>query len=197
MAGNGVTGVVLAAGASRRLGRPKQLVRVDGVPLVVQAVSALAPHCDRGVICVVGAGGDEVCAVLDGLDVTVVDNPEWSEGIAASIRCGVARVPADARSILLALCDQPRVRSADFARLVTAGCAAPTSVVAAGYGKGYGVPALFPVAYRDALMALRGDCGAKGIIAGAAPRRVVAMPDAAFDVDRREDLQQLRRPDTR
>jgi len=163
----GVAGVVLAAGASRRLGRPKQLVEAAGVPLVVRTIRALAAHCDRGVICVIGAGGEAVRAVLDGLDVTIIDNPDWSEGIAASIRCGVAHVPADARAILLTVCDQPRVGSADFARLVAAGRDAPSAVVAAGYGDGYGVPALFPA------------------------RRIVAMPAAAFDVDRVADLQQL------
>jgi len=189
--GPGLAGIVLAAGASRRLGRPKQLVEWNGTTLLERTVHAIFEYCDCGVICVLGAYDADVRTALEGCDVRIVVNTEWREGIGASIRSGVEQVPANARAILLTVCDQPRVQSSDFARLIADWCAEPQAVVAAGYGDGYGVPAIFPVAYRDDLTALHGDRGAKAVI-GAAPRkRIVEMPTAAFDIDHRDDLARL------
>ncbi len=186
--GAGIAGVVLAAGASRRLGRPKQLVELDGVPLLVRAGRAMLSHCEYGVICVLGAHAAEVEAALEGMPVQVVVNSSWGEGIAASIRAGVQQVPTDARAILLSVCDQPLVDSADIGRLAAAWQEEPSVVVAAGYSDGCGVPAIFPATYRDDLIALKGDRGAKALLGAATHRRVVDMPNAAFDVDDRTGL---------
>jgi molybdenum cofactor cytidylyltransferase len=193
--GLGIAGVVLAAGASRRLGRPKQLVELNGAPLLAWTLRAILAHCDRGVICVLGAHAADVRPALDGFDVQIVVNTDWREGIGASIRVGVERVPTDAQAILLAVCDQPLVCSADFARLIADWRIEPQAIAAAGYGNGhnvsYGVPAIFPAAYRGNLIGLRGDQGAKALIGGASRRRIVAMPNAAFDVDDKADLARL------
>lgn len=191
-AGMGIAGVVLAAGASRRLGRPKQLVELEGVPLLVRTVQAILEHCDRGVICVLGAHAADVRPALEDLDVQIVVNKDWREGIGASIRAGAGHVPGDTQAILLAVCDQPLVCNADFARLVADWRIEPRAVAAAGYGDSYGVPAIFPAAYRGDLAALRGDRGAKALIGRASRRRIVEMPNAAFDVDDDADLARLR-----
>ena len=196
VAGMGIAGIVLAAGASNRLGKPKQLVELDGEPLLARTVRAILEHCDRGVICILGAHAADVRSALDDFDVRIVINTDWREGIGASIRVGVEHVPADARAILLTVCDQPLVRSSDFARLVADWQIDPQAVAAAGYdgghSEGYGVPAIFPAVYRDDLAALRGDQGAKALIGGAVRRRIVQMPDAAFDIDDSADLARLR-----
>lgn len=187
----GIAGVLLAAGASRRLGRPKQLVELDGASLLERAARAIASHCDHGVICVLGAHAQEVRVALDAVEVRIVVNPDWREGIGTSIRFGVRHVPGDARAILLTVCDQPFVRGAEFGRLVADWRANPQAVVAAGYGEGFGVPAIFPAAYRRQLEGLNGDRGAKALIAGAPNRRFVDMPNADFDVDDVADLERL------
>jgi len=64
--GMGIAGIVLAAGASQRLGRPKQLVELDGEPLLVRTVRAILAHCDRGVTCILGANAADVRSALDG-----------------------------------------------------------------------------------------------------------------------------------
>lgn len=189
--GFGIAGIVLAAGGSRRLGTPKQLVELDGEPLLARTVRAVFSHCDRGVICVLGAHAAEVCTTLNDIDVQIVVNTNWHEGIGSSIRVGVEHVPSDVRAILLAVSDQPLVCSADFSRLVADWLIEPQAVVVAGYGDGFGVPAIFPVNYRGDLTALHGDRGAKRLIASAPRRRIVDMPNAAFDVDNSADLKRL------
>jgi len=188
----GLAGIVLAAGASHRLGRPKQLVELDGMPLIARTVVALLGHCDLGVSCVLGAHADDIRAAVEGYDVRIIFNTDWREGVATSIRAGIEPVPVDARAILLSVCDQPLVSSADYARLVSNWHEDPAVITAAGYGDDYGVPAIFPTAYRGDLVALRGDRGAKSIIDRAPDRRIVAMPDAAFDIDDSDDLERLR-----
>lgn len=192
----GLAGIVLAAGASQRLGRPKQLVELDGMPLIARTVLAMHGYCELGVSCVLGAHADDIRAALAGYDVRIIINTHWREGIATSIRAGVEPVPADARAILLTVCDQPLVSSADYARLVTNWCDEPAVITVAGYGNDhgddFGVPAIFPSAYRGDLAALRGDRGAKSIIDRVSRRRIVEMPDAAFDIDDKDDLSRLR-----
>jgi molybdenum cofactor cytidylyltransferase len=190
--GQGIAGIVLAAGGSQRLGRPKQLVELDGTPLIARTVMAMLGHCDLGVICVLGAHADDIQAVLDGYGVRIIINTDWREGIATSIQTGVKHIPADAKAILLTVCDQPLVGSADFARLVNGWRDDPEAITVAGYGDDYGVPAIFPSAFRGELSALRGDRGAKSIIGSVPHRRIVDMPAAAFDIDDQDDLARLR-----
>ncbi|HJP37571.1 MAG TPA: nucleotidyltransferase family protein [Gammaproteobacteria bacterium] len=186
-----LTGIVLAAGASLRLGRPKQLVELDGVPLLVRTLQLLLAYCDRDVICVLGAHAADIRPLLDRMDIRIVVNPDWHEGLGASIRTGVAHVPGDARAILLSVCDQPLVCQADIARLGAEWQLDQQAIVAAGYSGGYGVPAIFPAAYRDDLAALHGHKGAKGLIDTTPGRRIVEMPNAAFDIDDSADLARL------
>jgi molybdenum cofactor cytidylyltransferase len=193
--GRGLAGIVLAAGASQRLGRPKQLVEWNGVPLIVRTVVAMRRHCNLGVSCILGAHAEEIRAALDGHDVRIIINTDWCEGIATSIRAGIESVPADAQAVLLTVCDQPLVSDLDYARLVTHWRDDPAAITVAGYGDDYGVPAIFPVAYRGELAELRGDRGAKSVIDCTSRRQIVAMPDAAFDIDDKDDLQRLRELD--
>ena len=89
-----VATVVLAAGGSRRMGSPKQLLRIDGVTLVRRAAEkALASRC-QGVYIVVGAAAETVRRELSELSLEVIDNPNWEEGLAGSIRVGIEAVRA-------------------------------------------------------------------------------------------------------
>lgn len=106
-------------------------------------------------------------------DVRVVINDHAEEGIASSIRLGVA---ACDDAVLLMLCDQPHVTAAHLRAMIDTN--AP--LVATGYAGVAGVPALFGARYRDALLALRGDKGAQSLLGGAV---VVACEAAAVDVD--------------
>ena len=191
--GFAIAGVLVAAGDSSRLGAPKQLVEFAGEPLVLRAARAAVEHCTAGLVVVTGAMHEPVEAALTGISVTVARNPEWREGIGASIRCGVRATDARADAFLVLLCDQPQVGAEELASLVAAWRAAPEAIAAAGYAGSHGVPAVFPACFRQRLMDLSGDRGARALIDAADNLTVVEMPVAAFDVDTPEDVQRMSR----
>ncbi len=186
-----IAAVLLAAGGSSRLGRPKQLLEHDGEPLVRRAArAALGAGVDELVV-VTGAEAAAVEAALDGLPLRRVRNDDWRQGLGRSIACGVEAVAADA--VLLLLADQPAVDAALLRELLAAGREGHRRVACA-YAGGLGVPALFAGgADREALLALEGDGGARGLLA-ADRTSVHAIPaeQAAFDVDDEADWSRWR-----
>jgi len=189
-----IAGILLAGGGSSRLGAPKQLVKLDGEPLILRAARAAADYCAAGLVVVTGAIHEPVEAALAGIGATVVNNPDWQEGIGASIRCGASAADARADALLLMLCDQPHVGGEELRELIAAWRAAPESIVAAGYAGSHGVPAVFPARFRRQLTELRGDRGARALIDAADKVIVVDMPAAAIDIDTPEDVRKLHGP---
>jgi molybdenum cofactor cytidylyltransferase len=166
-----VTAVVLAAGFSRRLGHAKQLVEIDGETLIHRAARIAAEACGHVVVVTRAPFVD----ALRDLPVRVVLNDAAEEGIASSIRLGVA---ACDDAVLLMVCDQPHVTAAHLRALL----ATHARCVATGYAGVAGVPALFAAEYRDALLALRGDRGAQALLANAV---VVPLEGGEIDVDQK------------
>ena len=181
-----VPAVILAAGASRRLGRPKQLVLVEGETLLRRTVRAALAGC-LPVLVVVGAQAREVEASLAGMPVQVVDNPEWEEGMAASIRAGVRALPPGSPAALFLVCDQLAVDGALVGRLLEVRRAQPDAIVACAYGDTRGTPTLFPARCFPQLLALRGDRGARDLLAGP-DVLTVPFPAGTADVDTPADL---------
>lgn len=189
---NALAGVVLAAGASNRLGQPKQLVAFDGRSLLQHAVEKCLPVCPLGVIVVTGAEREAVGKTLRGEPVQIVHNKAWREGLASSISAGIAAVPDKSKAVLLMLCDQPMLSSEELAQLVSVWTGHPDRVVASRYGGTFGAPAIFPRAVFPMLEALSGDRGAKSVIGQLADSILVDVPGAELDIDRPEDLDRLR-----
>jgi molybdenum cofactor cytidylyltransferase len=180
----GLHALVLAAGPSRRLGRPKQLLVHEGRTLVERAVDTAEASGAEGVTVVVGAAAGAVAAPLAGRAVQLVASPRWADGMGASLAAGVAGLPADCEGALVLLCDQPRVAPEAIARMAAAWRREPDRVVAAAYGGTAGAPAIFPRRLFPALRALAGDGGARARAAAAgAAALLVPLPEAAFDVD--------------
>jgi molybdenum cofactor cytidylyltransferase len=185
--------VLLAAGGSARLGRPKQLAQVGGETLVRRAAAACLASAVRRTHVVVGAHGDAVAAELAGLAVEIVANDRWAEGMSSSIRAGLAAA-AGADGVLLVLADQPGLRS-DVLDALARALETPASIAACAYGGGLGAPAAFGRAHFPALAALHGDEGARRLLARHAPAVIaVAFPEGELDVDREEDLERARAP---
>ena len=176
-----VSGVLLAAGASRRLGRAKQLLVWEGETLVRRAARAALDAGVDELIVVTGAERNAVVAALAGLDVRVVDNPGWPEGIGSSVAAGVRA--ASGASVLLLLADQPGVDAALLADLIGAGEAGHERVACA-YGGVIGVPALFSdPSDLAALRELSGDRGAAHLLREGAAVHAIAAEQAAHDID--------------
>lgn len=181
--------IVLAAGASTRFGSPKQLVRIEGRPLLHAVVSRAVEVAGHSVTVVLGAHASELTALLRHTPATVIVNREWEEGMASSIRAGLFQVPGAADGVMLMLADQPGVSAEDLRRLAGAWRRQPDSILAAQYSGVAGVPAIFPRwVFRD-LAQLRGDRGAQVLLQRYADRVArLRMPSAAVDIDRPEDL---------
>jgi CTP:molybdopterin cytidylyltransferase MocA len=176
--------LVLAAGGSRRLGRPKQLVASSGQALVARTVGLARALGPRWLGVVLGAGAGRVKPALNGLADEIIVARDWHAGMAASLRRGVGRVPADARYLLVMTVDQWQLQSRDLADLLAAAGRIP---VAAAYDGRLGVPAIFPRAYIKQLGALRGDQGARRLLTQGTAI-AVPMPRAAADLDTPADL---------
>jgi CTP:molybdopterin cytidylyltransferase MocA len=190
--------IVLAAGASRRFGSPKQLVRVDGRPMLHTVVTHAASLAGHAVTVVLGSGANELAGLLRHTPATVVVNRSWEEGMGSSLRAGMARLPGTPAAVLVMLADQIAVTLEDLRRLTAAWRRNPQAVSAASYDGIVGVPAVFPRRCFTALGEQRGDKGARQLLQRELDTLVrVPMPHAAIDIDIPEDLLQLearRRP---
>lgn len=187
--------VILAAGASRRMGSPKQLIEIDGRPLLVRAIEAALAAPVWPVVVVLGANAVAIRPVIGHLPVLVIENPAWSEGMASSIREGVATLRQFSRTLdaaVLALCDQPGFSAATVESLLAAHRATGRGIVAARYAGRLGAPALFAREHFAALTALTGEEGARDLL-NADPARVAAveLPELARDLDTPADLEGL------
>jgi CTP:molybdopterin cytidylyltransferase MocA len=182
-----VAAVVLAAGASKRLGEPKQLVVLGGETLLERAVRVAREANCWPVIVVVGAQYEQVLGNSVLGDAVLVINDQWKEGMASSIRLGVRTlrsVAKEAEGVLLMTCDQPAVTVKHLLRLKLR-----AEVKASRYPGRNGVPAFFPKEYFDQLMELKGDAGARELLAEA---RYEELENGELDVDTLADLKRAR-----
>ena len=181
--------IVLAAGASTRFGSPKQLAQVQGVPLLLQVLNRATAVAGHAVSVVLGAHASEMVLALARSSAAIVLNRDWEEGMAASIRAGIRSMPGSCGGALLLLADQVSVTVGDLQRLVDTWRRNPRCVVAAQYSGQLGVPAMFPRGEFAALLALRGEHGARTVLRNPAKSVLgVPMPSAALDIDYPEDL---------
>jgi molybdenum cofactor cytidylyltransferase len=193
--------ILLAAGASSRMGEPKQLLKFEGETLLHRAARAALETRQHPVIVVLGFRADAMREEIAALGALTVVNQSWHEGMSSSIRCGLQRAleaiaPDRIEAAILMLCDQPFVTSNVLMRLIDAYHARQALVVASAYEtdgeKTLGVPALFSRALFPELMALDGAQGAKRIIVRhGAEAASVRVPEAAFDVDTPGDYHAL------
>lgn len=187
--------IVLAAGASTRLGAPKQLLNYRGRSLLRHAAeTAVASLCQRTVV-VLGAHAAGLRGEVEGLEIEVVENTEWAEGVGSSIKVGISRLNESASDIsaaVIMLCDQPLISTKVIDELVKTHHGIGAAIVASEYQGTLGVPALFAREMFPELMKLRGDKGAKQIIMRHLHRvNVVASPASAIDIDTRKDYESL------
>ena len=178
-----VAAVVLAAGASRRLGRPKQLVRLGDETLLERTVRICHEAGCIPVVVVLGAAAATLCEQCDLSDVHVVVNDEWAQGMGTSIRAGARVLGSDIEGCLILTCDMPAVSAEHLQKLMHVG-----DLAASAYAGRRGVPAYFPSATVGELLKLRGDEGARELLERARP---VELAYGELDVDTTADLERM------
>jgi CTP:molybdopterin cytidylyltransferase MocA len=166
-----VTGLLLAAGAGRRMGSPKALLRdPDGTAWVARVAQLLLEGGCAGVVVVVGAAADAVIPLVPA-SAQVVVATTWAEGMGASLRAGLAAVPTTSDAVVVSLVDTPGVTAQVVARLVA--LAGPAVLARAGYGGRPGHPVLIGRAHWPGVAAHSlGDAGARGYLAACDVRLV-------------------------
>jgi molybdenum cofactor cytidylyltransferase len=191
-----VAAIVLAAGASRRLGQPKQLLMLGGETLLGRALRLATEAGAAPVFSVLGANHEVILSTIQSENTIVVVNRNWVLGLATSIQAGLQAVESTTPNIagvLVMTCDQPRL-NADHLRLLIKAFeakSAPT-IVASSYDDARGTPAVFPRNSFPRLLALRGDRGARAVIARP-PCPVISLSfmGGEIDIDLPTDLAQL------
>lgn len=182
--------LILAAGASTRLGQPKQLVLFRGEPLLRRTARlALAAGAEPVLVVIPAQEGTTPCpheTALAGLPATILQNRNATEGMGSSLRLGIAALPPTTQRVLLLVCDQPLLRPEHLRTLLNA----LGSVAAARYNDRLGVPAVFNRQHFPALADVHGDQGARSLLRSL-PVTAVPLPEAALDIDTPEDLLKL------
>ena len=186
---------MLAAGASRRLPGPKQLLRHRGVTLLRHAAEVAVAVAGRSVVVVLAAGTARLRAELSGLAVRIVENPDAARGLSTSLRAGLDALceGREPDAALFLACDQPLLTADVLRHIVAAFAASRPPAVACAYAGTVGVPALFARSLFAELRSLEGDQGAKRVLErlGARVARVPFEP-GGLDVDTPEDAAGLK-----
>jgi molybdenum cofactor cytidylyltransferase len=194
-----IVGIVLAAGSSQRMGRPKQLLPLDGRPLLQHVVDAMAASLLDDIVVVLGHEADAIrAAITVPAHARVVVNPRYAEGQSTSLACGLAAASAEAEAAAVLLGDQPGVDAALIDGMVRAYRSAGAPVVRPiwrdGHGEPYpGHPVVLARRIWREVAALAGDGGARSLFAGH-PEWVREIPmtgEPPRDVDDPTDYQRM------
>jgi len=179
---------VLAAGTSRRLGRPKQLLHVAGEPQLRRQCRCALDAAVGDVVVILGSNADQHRRVISDLPVDVCINEEWTEGLAATLRRAIGAAQQRRAALLVLPCDQYRIIPEDLCALSEMWRQMP-STACLSRAEGYaGPPAILPLEYHNHVLRLRGDVGARAILfASERPPAEIINPRAMFDLDSPED----------
>jgi molybdenum cofactor cytidylyltransferase len=187
--------LLLAAGQSSRLGRPKQLLELAGETLLSKTVNGALGIDGIPVVVVLGAHADRLTHLLEDPRLKVTHNAGWKEGMASSIRVGLSEIDQyypEAEGVLITVCDQPGLDTATLVRLMELQRNTGKPVAASTYAGRLGTPAIFHRSILPSLMQLEGDKGARHLLMGMADSVAVLPFEAgALDIDTEEDYQRL------
>lgn len=189
-----VAAVILAAGGSTRMGQLKQLLPVDGQPMVRQVTQTVCAAGLAQVIVVLGAQADRVREAVHDLPVEIVVNEEWAAGMGRSLRAGLEAIRPEIQAALIVLADQPRLTPTLLQKLVSRYQATRAAIVAPFYQGRQGNPVLFDRGLFAELMAIEGDQGGRSLLTRY-PEQIerveVDDPAVVLDIDTREEYEQL------
>lgn len=186
--------VILAAGASTRLGRPKQLLQFQQQSLIKRLVSE-AKKVTATVIVVTGFEHAKIVTELKDEPVLLVENKDWVQGMGSSIKEGMKNLKSlvpNAGAIILAVCDQPFVNAALFTAMIELHKRSGKKIVACSYADSLGTPVLFERSYFDILLQLNSREGAKKLLQQYTTDVVLLpFPKGTIDIDTASDYEAL------
>ena len=191
-----VGAIILAAGASRRLGQPKQLLMHGGETLLQRALRFVNDAAATPVFAVLGAQHERILQSVTMRDAIPVINERWEQGISTSIHAGLdalEEIAPNAAGALILICDQPRLTADHLCALMDAFAAQSEAViVASAYAGVLGIPAVFPRSVFAHLRSLSGDKGALALLVKPPCRLIeVSFSGGEVDIDQPADLSQL------
>jgi molybdenum cofactor cytidylyltransferase len=194
-----VGAIILAAGGSRRFGRPKQLLAFHGESLVRRAVRSASEGGCGWIAVVVGEQRDLIEMELRDTPAVLVENAEWQRGLGSSIRSGLSHLLSTQPgldAVVLVACDQPFVDASLIKSLIAQQETSGKPIVASSYADTLGVPALFDRACFESLLALPDDSGAKALIESrSADVAQVEFERGVLDIDTPADFERIRTQD--
>ncbi len=189
--------IVLAAGASRRMNAPKQLLQFDGKTLLRRAVETAVESNYKPVVVVLGANFENVRAEIEDLPLEIIFNQDWQRGLSSSIKIGLEnllRIAPNITAVMITLADQPFVTANHINLFTEKFYHSDNLIIAAEYNETRGVPALFSSEVFSDLRELSGDKGAKLILEKFSERlATIKLPEAAFDIDTPQDFANLQK----
>jgi len=188
--------ILLAAGASTRMGSPKPLLPWKGQTLIESQIKSLLDSQQR-LIVVLGAHSSQIVPLIKNLQVEIAINEDWKEGMSTSIAVGVKKALSlikDLDGIIIATIDQPLVDEKHIQKLVSKFNPGKKQIIVSESDTGWrGVPALFDRCYLEALSKLRGDSGAKSVVHRNSQHvKAVNGGNKLVDMDTQEIYQQLK-----
>lgn len=188
--------MILAAGASTRMGTPKQLLAYRGCTLIRHIAEVAITSVCQPIAVVLGANAERIKPEVSQLPIQIVENPLWEEGMSSSIRVGLKALLAmnpNLDAVVISLCDQPLVSSQTLNQLIETYHVTGNPIIASEYSETVGVPALFNHHLFSELMALKSTEGAKKLIKKHINRVFsVPFPEGAIDIDTPNDYERLK-----
>ena len=175
--------VLLAAGASTRLGQSKQLLTRHGEPLVRAMARLLLAAQPRQLVVVLGAQAGDVAAALDELPHLAVINPDFADGLSTSLQCAAEALRLSHAPVLIAACDQPALSASHLEALLREARTAPAQCAATVHGDHLGIPAVVAGYVFQQSHALHGDRGLGGWLSATEGVARIEAPDLVFDID--------------
>jgi molybdenum cofactor cytidylyltransferase len=171
--------LILAAGASTRLGLPKQLIYLAGESLLERSVRVSREAGCAPIVVVLGAFEELIRSQCNLQDVSIVSNPDWAEGMGTTLSRGIQAFD-DVDGVIVMTCDMPAVTPDHLRALFGSGM-----LMGSAYAGRNGVPAYFPKELFPALLKIKGDAGARDLLR---PAESVELLGGELDIDTREDL---------
>lgn len=193
--------IILAAGESKRMGSPKQILNVEGKSLIRRTSQVALATGHAPVVLVLGANKPQIVPEIADLPLTIIDNPMWHQGLSASVKMGMAGLwmtDKNMDAVLILVCDQPYLNVELLNKMIEVYSTKKPNLVACRYGDEVGVPVLFDKSLFGELLNLTGDKGAKPVLMNHLDEaHIIDFELGEIDLDTPEDYQKYQKRNDR